>query len=38
LLNFIVFVYGVNVQVKMNLSKENFIFLKIKGVNGILFG
>jgi len=28
----------VNVQVKMKLSIENFIFLKIDGVNEILFG
>jgi hypothetical protein len=28
----------VNVHVKMKLSIENFIFLKIKGVDGILFG
>jgi hypothetical protein len=32
------FVFGVNVQVKMNLSIDNFIFLKIREVNRILFG
>jgi len=32
------FVCAVNVQVKMSLSIENFIFLKKDGVNRILFG
>jgi hypothetical protein len=29
---------AVNVQVKLKLSIVNFIFLKIKGLGGILFG
>jgi len=33
-----VFVCDVNVRVKMVLSIENFIFLKIEGVNRIKFG
>jgi hypothetical protein len=32
------FIYVVNVLVKMELSIENFIFLKIMGMNQILFG
>jgi len=32
------FVCAVNVQVKINLSIDNFIFLEIKQVNRILFG
>ncbi len=38
LLNSLLFIYDVNVQVKMNMSIENFIFFILNEVNRILFG